>query len=95
MMMYQTCFTCGRALEAGFGAGLAAATLVDAVAVVVTVETLKRSDPATRTVSATRERLLDACEIVRTEFMNFVMSEPNSENVEWDLRVSEREHNLP
>jgi len=46
-------------------------------------------------VSATRERLLDACEIVRTEFMNFVMSEPNSENVEWDLRVSEREHNLP
>ena len=61
----------------------------------VTDDTLKSSDPATRTVSATRERLLEACEIVRTEFMNFVMSEPNSENVERDLRASEREHNLP
>ena len=86
MMMYQMCFTFGRAESDDV---FAFATFVAAVAV-ATDETPKTSDPATTTERATREPLLVALEIERIEFMNFVMQQPNSGSVEFELHLGKQ-----
>jgi hypothetical protein len=71
MMMYQTCFTFGRATAVEV-------TLVEAVADGVSEEAAKINDVARRAETITRELLLEARVKDLREFINFVMEEPNS-----------------